>query len=233
MTSGSTLTLRDRVTAHPWRAAAAAVVAAAVVLVGAPTAWVQLSPGSRVHTVEDVPDAPVALVLGAGLRPDGTPSPFLSRRLDLARELYDQGRVRAILVSGDNSRAGHGEPTAMQAWLVEHGIPADAVVLDYAGFDTHDTCVRAHEVFGVDRAVVITQDYHLRRALFSCGHAGIDATGVAASSTTQDPRSLAMYRLREVPASVRAALDAVPGRQPVHLGPHEPGVEDALARSAG
>ena len=233
MTSGTGLTLRDRVAAHPWRAAAAAVVAVAVVLVGAPTAWVQLSPGSRVHTLEDVPDAPVALVLGAGLRPDGTPSPFLSRRLDLARQLYDQGRVRAILVSGDNSRVGYDEPTAMLSWLVEHGVPTDAVVLDYAGFDTHDTCVRAHEVFGVDSAVVVTQDYHLRRALFSCRQAGIDATGVAASSTTKDPRDRAIYRLREVPASVRAALDAITGRQPVHLGPPEPGVGDALARSAG
>ncbi|MFI2753885.1 vancomycin high temperature exclusion protein [Cellulomonas sp. P22] len=230
MTTGPTL--RDRLTAHPWRTAGAVVLAAAVVLVGIPVAWVQLSPGSRVHSLEDVPDAPVALVLGAGLRPDGTPSLFLSRRLDIARELYERGSVRAILVSGDNSRVEYDEPTAMSTWLIEHGVPAEAVVLDYAGLDTHDTCVRAHEIFGVESAVVVTQDYHLRRALFSCTHAGIDASGIGAPSASESLTRSVKYRLREVPAAMKAALDAATGRRPVHLGPFEPGVDEALARSA-
>ncbi|WP_235534260.1 vancomycin high temperature exclusion protein [Oerskovia sp. Root22] len=203
--------------------------AALVLVVAAPLAWVQVSGQSRVSPgVASTPDRPVALVLGAGLRPDGSPSTFLRRRLDAARELYEQGKVQVVLVSGDNSREGYDEPTAMLDWLVEQGVPAEHVVRDFAGFDTHDTCVRAREIFGVTEAVVVTQDYHLPRALFSCSRAGIDAVGVGVSSTSVEPAKAVMYRVREVPASLKAAWDAVTHREPVHLGTKETAVTDAL-----
>ncbi len=191
--------------------------------------WVQVSPASRIHTLEDVPGRPVALVLGAGLRPSGSPSLFLTRRLDAARRLYEDGKVRAVLVSGDSSRPGYDEPTAMRGWLVARGVPPSAVVRDFAGFDTHDTCVRARQVFGVDAAVVLTQDYHLRRALFSCTQAGIDAVGVSVSSSTDKPRNFVTYRLREGPAAVKAASDAALDTEPKHLGDYDPSVDEALA----
>ena len=103
----------------------------------------------------------------------------------------------------------------MRAWLVAHGVPDGAVLSDDAGLDTHDSCVRAHRVFGIDSAVVVTQDYHLRRALFSCVHAGIDAVGVGASSQSENTANFITYRLREVPAALRAAFDAAVGREPV------------------
>jgi len=207
-----------------------AVIVVALVL--APALWVQVVSQTRVRPgVSDISRTDVAIVLGAGLRPDGTPSTYLRRRLDAAAELYARGTVDVILVSGDNSTTQHDEPTAMRDWLVGLGVPEDRVVRDFAGLDTHDSCVRAHEVFGVTDAVVITQDYHLRRALFSCREAGIDVVGLGVSSTSVEPIKAVLYRVREIPASIKAAWDALTGREPVHLGPHETGVEDALARN--
>lgn len=207
-----------------------AVIVVALVL--APALWVQVVGQTRVRPgVSDISRTDVAIVLGAGLRPDGTPSTYLRRRLDAAAELYARGTVDVILVSGDNSTTQHDEPTAMRDWLVGLGVPEDRVVRDFAGLDTYDSCVRAHEVFGVTDAVVITQDYHLRRALFSCREAGIDVVGLGVSSTSVEPIKAVLYRVREIPASIKAAWDALTGREPVHLGPHETGVEDALARN--
>ena len=204
------------------------IAGAVAVVVLVPFLWVQGVGQSRVRG-DEVPARDVALVLGAGLRPDGTPSTYLRRRLDAAADLYAAGTVAVILVSGDNATVSHDEPSAMRDWLVDRGVPEDAVVRDFAGLDTHDTCVRAHEVFGVTSAVVITQDYHLRRALFSCTQAGIDVVGRGVSSSSVEPAKAVMYRVRELPASLKAAWDALTGRQPVHLGPRETGVQDALA----
>ena len=205
-------------------------LAAAFVLVAAPIAWVQGVGQTEVRAAGDVRPTSVALVLGAGLQPDGSPSVYLTRRLEAARELYARGAVDVVLVSGDNARSDHDEPTAMLDWLVAHGVPTDDVVRDHAGFDTHDSCVRAHDVFGVDAAVVVTQDYHLRRALFSCTEAGISVTGVGVSSASVRPVQAFTWRARELPASWRAAWDAVTGRDPVYPGPQETAVQDALAR---
>lgn len=196
-----------------------------------PLIWVQGTGQVRLRTLASVDEAPVAIVFGAGLRPDGSPSTYLRRRLDAARSLLEAGKVDVILVSGDNGSIGHDEPTAMHDYLVDSGVPSSAIVLDYAGFDTHDTCARAHRVFGVDAAVVLTQDYHVRRAIFSCTAAGIDTQGVGVSSASVRPGQLRQWRLRELPASYKAWWDGITGRDPVHLGPAEPGVQDALRGS--
>lgn len=207
--------------------------AALALVVAAPVAWVQVTGNSRAHaSVEDVPTRPVALVLGAGLRADGTPSPYLTRRLDAARELYERGTVEVILVSGDGQREGYDEPAAMADWLTWHGVPAERIVRDTAGLDTHDSCVRAREVYGVSGAVVLTQDYHLPRALFSCAQAGIDAVGLGVSAQSVRPAKALIYRVREVPASLKAAWDAVTRREPVHPGEPSTSVADALAAGA-
>ena len=117
--------------------------------------------------------APVAIVFGAGLW-NGEPSPYLAHRLDAAAALYDRGTVRAVLVTGDNSRHDYDEPDAMRAYLLRHGVPAHKIVSDYAGFDTWDSCSRAHRIFGVDRAVLVSQGFHIRRALALCTAAGVD-----------------------------------------------------------
>ena len=126
--------------------------------------------------------------------------------------------MQAILVSGDNAQADYDEPTAMYDWLIDAGIPAERVVRDYAGFDTHDSCVRARDVFGVKDLVVVTQDYHLPRAVFSCTAAGLDVVGVAVSSASVERSKAVKYRVREALASVKSAWDALIQRKPVHGG---------------
>lgn len=213
------------------RRAVWSVVWSLVAVAAVPVVVVQAVGQTKVRaSVDDVDSRPVAIVPGAGLRPDGTPSVYLQRRLAAAQELYDAGAVRVILVSGDASTPYHDEPTAMLDWLVSAGVPADAVVRDGGGLDTHDTCVRAHDVFGVDRAVVVTQDYHLRRALFSCVAAGVDAVGVGVSSTSVTPSQAMVWRLREVPASWKAFWDGLVGRAPATVDGARSDVLDALTR---
>jgi vancomycin permeability regulator SanA len=139
----------------------------AVLATAASVIWAHIAAHGHVYSAADVPAAPVALVLGDLVDADGKPSPFLLARLQLAQRLYDTGKVRALLVSGDNSRPDYDEPDVMRAWLVDHGVPAVAVVADYAGFDTYDSCVRAGKIFGVHRAIVVS---HTRGALRDSTH---------------------------------------------------------------
>lgn len=190
--------------------------------------WTRLAARGHVFTPADVPAAPVALVLGAEVYPDGTPSPFLRARLALAKRLYDAGTVRALLVSGDNRAPDYDEPTAMRRWLIGQGLPERKVVADYAGLDTHDSCQRAYRIFGVQRAIVVTQSYHIARAVALCRHAGIDASGVADDTARDHRGAWRRATVREQGACVKAAWDALSGRDPVYLGPRERGVDDAV-----
>lgn len=192
-----------------------------------PATWMNVSASPRVRTAADVPPAPVAVVFGAGLW-DGEPSPYLAHRLDAAARLYRAGRVKVVLVTGDNSRRDYDEPEAMRSYLVRHGVPGSRVVNDYAGFDTWDSCARARRIFGVERAVLISQGFHIRRALVLCRAAGLDAHGVAAT----DARALSWYYggVREIIAAGKAAWDVASRPDPHFLGPREQGVERALRR---
>jgi len=208
---------------------AALVVALVASLVPAVCAlWVRAAASGHVYAEADVPPAPVALVLGAQVEADGTPSVFLTARLELARRLFAAGKVRALLVSGDHMDWGYDEPDAMWGWLVLHGVPERAVVLDHAGFDTYDSCARAVRVFGVTRAIVVTQSYHVARAVTVCRRVGLDADGVGDTSVRQFRGPWRISATREYGACVKAVLDVVSGRDPVFLGEHETGVEDAL-----
>ena len=195
-----------------------------------PWAWVSLASRGHVHHVDDAPSAPVALVLGAGLNPDATPSPFLAGRLEVARALYASGRARVILVSGDNRVANYDEPTAMRDWLVAHDVPADAVVRDFAGRDTYDSCTRAKRIFGVERVLVVSQGYHLPRAVTTCRAVGLDAEGVGDWTAQRYPAQWSAGARREKVAAAKTVVDLVSGRDPV-LGPVETSVQDALAAS--
>ncbi|MFE2941230.1 vancomycin high temperature exclusion protein [Streptomyces sp. NPDC059255] len=192
----------------------------------APAAWVHAVADSRVRTVADAPARDVAVVFGAGLRQD-RPGPYLAHRLDAAAELYRAGTVKVVLVTGDNSRVEYDEPDAMRTYLVERGVPDGRIVSDYAGFDSWDSCVRARKIFGVERALLVTQGFHVRRAVALCEAAGVDAYGVAVA----EPRNVTWYYggVREIFAAGKAATDALTDRQPMFLGPPEPGVAEALA----
>jgi SanA protein len=145
-----------------------------------------------------VPEQPVALVFGAGYWPDGTPSDVMKDRVEAAVELYRAGRVRKVLFSGDNRFANYNEPGKMREYALSLGLPDKAIALDYAGRRTYDTCYRARDIFGLSDVILVTQRYHLPRALYTCGRLGIRVVGYAA-----DRRPyvyIRQYWLREVPA---------------------------------
>jgi vancomycin permeability regulator SanA len=199
---------------------------AGCVLALLPSTWMYVVTGDRLRTTADVPRTEVAVVFGAGLW-DGEPSPYLAHRLDAAAKLYRENRIEVVLVTGDNSREDYDEPDAMRAYLTGHGVPDARIVSDYAGFDTWDSCVRAKKIFGVDEAVLISQDFHIRRAVALCEAAGVASYGVGVDET----HDTTWYYggTREVFAAGKAALDALFEPDPHFLGPREPGVARALA----
>ena len=172
--------------------------------------------------------APVAIVLGAAVHADGQPSPWLAHRLDAAADLYTSGRVEAILVSGDNRRAGYDEPTVMRSYLLSQGIPEQAIAVDYAGFDTYDTCVRARRIFGIERALLVTQDFHEPRAVAICRSVGLDVDGVGDSRAHSDRIGWTVSWVRERAAAIKAVVDVVSRRDPT-LGRQETSVKEAVA----
>lgn len=201
-------------------------VMAGCVLALLPATWMYVVTGDRLRTTADVPRTEVAVVFGAGLW-DGEPSPYLAHRLDAAAKLYRERRVEVVLVTGDNSREDYDEPDAMRVYLTKHGVPDGRIVSDYAGFDTWDSCVRAKKIFGVDEAVLISQGFHIRRAVALCQAAGVTSYGIGVEAK----HDVTWYYggTRELFAAGKAALDAVFEPDPRFLGPKEPGVTDALA----
>ena len=183
---------------------------------------------TRMRTVESVKPHGVAIVFGAGLE-DGRPSPYLVSRLQVALDLYEAGRVRVILVSGDNLRPPYNEPQAMEDWLISRGVPAERIVQDFAGEDTYTTCVRARQIFGIESAILISQTYHLPRAVTACRLVGVDVVGVGDDTVKPYADQWRSYVLREIPAIVKMVWDVVTKRVPI-LGPYETSVDDALGR---
>ncbi|WP_203913430.1 SanA/YdcF family protein [Rhizocola hellebori] len=210
------------------RRTTAAMILVLVATVAASLIWVRAASAGRIYTLDDVPARPVALVLGAQVFADGTPSPFLQARLAMARDLYRAGKVRAVLVSGDNMNFGYNEPDAMRAWLIAEGVPSAKVVADYAGFDTSDSCQRAHRIFGATSLIVLTQSFHVRRAVALCRDAGIDAIGVGDDSVAVYRASWKRALVREQGATVKALIDVVTGQDPTHWGPRETSLDEAV-----
>jgi vancomycin permeability regulator SanA len=164
-----------------------------------PAAWIFFNGREGIYEETDlVPSKPVAIVFGAGLLWDGSPSPMLADRVDAAAELYKAGKVQRLLMTGDNSSVGYNEVAAMKRRAVEQGVPPDMVNLDYAGFRTYDSCYRAKAIFGIERAILVTQRYHLPRALYLARSFGIEAVGLAAGKEYY-PRQ-EYYDLREFAA---------------------------------
>lgn len=186
---------------------AGAGCAALVLAIVAANAYVLLSAnGESTADVADVPHAQAAIVLGAFVKPDGRMSAMLADRVQRAAELWHAGKVEKILVSGDHHSWAYDEPDTMRKELLRDGVPGRDVFEDHAGFDTWATMVRARSIFGVHRAVVVTQGFHMPRALYLAGAAGIDATGL-----TSDLHSYGIQGtksgVREVFSRVKAIAD--------------------------
>ncbi len=181
---------------------------------------------SRMFGTDDVPPRRVAIVFGAGLWRDGTPTPVLRDRIATAAQLYFSGKVERLLMSGDNRFVEYNEPAAMQAYAVSLGVPPDAIVLDYAGRRTYDTCYRANAIFGVEQAILVTQQFHLPRALYLCNHLGVEAIGVPADQRTYHRSSMLYWQLRETLANSTAFWDLCIKHPLPVLGKPEPIFEE-------
>lgn len=165
------------------------------------------------NDVNAIPVRNVGLLLGA--RPGNN---YFTRRINAAAELYHSGKVKWLLVSGDNSRKNYDESSGMQQALIAKGVPASAIFCDYAGFSTLDSVVRANKVFGENNITIISQEFHNQRAIWLAKQYGIDAIGYNAEDLDQGRGKL--VRLREKLARVSAVIDAtILHRQPKYLGP--------------
>jgi len=184
--------------------------------------WVRRTAEPHIYTrVEETPERPVGIVFGALVYPSGNPSPVLAERIRAGVALYKAGRVRKLLMTGDNGSRDYDEVTAMKAYAVKLGVPPRDIVRDFAGFRTYDSCYRARDIFDVREAVLITQRFHLPRAVFLARRLGIDAVGFVAEDGMSDA-SVARSRSRELGACFGAVLDVTFRRKPRYLGPREP-----------
>jgi vancomycin permeability regulator SanA len=149
----------------------------------------------------------IAIVFGAGVRENGEPSLALEDRIITAAELYRSERVRKVLMSGDNRFENYNGPSVMREQAIKRGVPSENVVADFAGRRTYDTCYRAKEIFGVERAVLVTHEFHLNRAIYLCQAAGIDSVGIIADRRKYDDSTRRAWAWRETFAVVAAWFD--------------------------
>ena len=161
---------------------------------------------SRIFSASEAPSHPIAIVFGAGLRRDGRPTTVLADRIATAAQLYRSGKVAKVLLSGSARPDGYNEAASMRSLAVELGVPEGDILTDSGGDRTFLTCLRAHERYGIDSAVLVTQRYHLPRALVLCDAIGIDADGVI--SDLRSYRAERFWALRESFATLRALWDA-------------------------
>lgn len=180
----------------------AAVVVLLVAATVAINAYCILSTRGDVHTIAQIDadgtKADAIVVLGASVKPDGTPSDILADRLEVAADLYLSGAAPAVIASGDNRTSHYNESDAMKRYMVGLGVPEDAIYVDHAGYDTYASMYRAANVFGAGSVMVVTQAYHLYRALMIGNLLGMDTIGVAADKGSYDDQ--ARYSLRDVVA---------------------------------
>jgi len=182
-----------------------ACVVAMALLALAPSLFVYVDGKSRIREEGVVDKADAILVLGARVFPGGRPSDALADRLDTALRLYRAGVAPRVVVSGDHAEADYDEPGAMAAWLVGRGVPREAIVEDGAGLDTYTSMARAKGTFALSSVVVVTQAFHLPRALYLANRKGLACQGVVADARRY--RRAPYYQLRELVSRVRAFLD--------------------------
>jgi SanA protein len=195
-----------------------ALFALAVVALVAFKVWVDTQTGGLIYEVADanLPSNHVGMVFGAGLNRSGGPSAMLYDRVATAAELYRSGKIDKLLMTGDNSTVNYNEVEVMRQTAIQLEVSDDDIVLDYAGFNSWDSCYRAREVFGLTDATLITQRFHLPRVLYVCNTLKVNAVGVAAD---RQPYPTLYNELREYPALVGTAFRILINDQPKFLGP--------------
>ena len=184
---------------------------------------IRVASSGRVYskaTLDAVPSARAAVVLGCSRTVrGGLGNLYYHRRIRAAADLFASGKVRAVVVSGDNHVRSYDEPADMKGDLIACGVPADRIVCDYAGFRTLDSVVRARKVFGLNDFIIVSQPFHARRAVFLARGFGINAVGYEAEDVSG--RHSVKTCLREQLAKIAALVDVIIRRQPKFLGPLE------------
>jgi|694.fasta_scaffold04771_6 SanA protein len=171
--------------------------------------------------IEKIKDHKVGLVLGTSAKTiGGGDNPFFTNRIEVATKLYENGKIKKILVSGDNADISYNEPKAMQNALLNKGVPKEDIVLDYAGFRTLDSVMRAKYVFGQNDILIISQEFHVKRAVYIARTVGIDAEGFVAQGVPIEFNI--RTQIREILARTQAWTDVhILNRQPKFLGEKE------------
>lgn len=176
----------------------------------------------KLYNIKDSPSRQAAIIFGAGLKHDGTPTRILSDRVQTGAQLYFEGKVEKLLMSGDNRFVEYNEPEAMRQYAIQLGVPYEAIVLDYAGRRTYDTCYRAKTIFGLKDVILVTQAFHLPRAIYLCNHLDLNGIGVVSNQYYYRKVSRAVWNLRELIATATALWEVhVTHPKPV-LGECEP-----------
>jgi len=172
----------------------------------------------RIYTADALrlEEADCILVLGAGVRDDGSPSHMLEDRLIVGKQLYDHGVSEYLLLSGDHGREDYDEVNAMLEYMLDKGVPRDPIFLDHAGFSTYESLYRAKEIFGAEKIIIVTHKYHLYRALYLADALGLDAVGASADLRTYVGQS--MRETREIAARVKDFFYALIQPAPACLG---------------
>jgi vancomycin permeability regulator SanA len=196
-----------------------------VLILAAPRWWIHRRFDGRIHPPDAVPEGhwPVAIVFGAGLRWDGEPTAVLADRVTTAVRLWEEGRVDSLLMSGTH-HGTYNEPAAMAGMARALGVPSNSILLDGQGTRTIETCRRARSELGLEAALLVSQAYHLPRAMAICDAFGIEVSAVAAD--LRPYRAHRLWALREIPATFVALLEA-------HLGPAAIPVERAPGAGGG
>lgn len=176
----------------------------------------------RVYSVDTAPADRVAIVFGAGLTRSGQPTPILRDRVETAVQLYLAGKAETLLMSGTTDAGNYSEPEAMRQYALSLGVPERAIVLDNAGYRTYDTCYRAKAIYGLGSALLVTQSFHMPRALFLCNALGLRASGVVAANRRYWPVMLLIWNAREQIATLGALVDIYISRPTPMLGRPQP-----------
>ena len=181
--------------------------------------FVKSSVSDKIVTVEKAKDlnADCIIVLGAGLRPDGKPTWMLEDRIKVGDELYKNHAAPKIIMSGDHGRESYDEVNAMKKYAKSEGVPSKDIFMDHAGFETYDTMYRARDVFGAKKVIIVTQKYHLYRAMYAAKKLGLDAYGVSATKRKYDNKQW-IRDMREWLARVKIFGKCITKPKPKYLG---------------
>ncbi len=199
---------------HPRYRWVGVAIVAIPTLVATPWAVVRVSTGSSTHPSDaSFARANAAVVLGARVYADGRPSRFLRERVEVGVRLYLDGTVDRLIMSGDgDDSSGFGEPTIMRQVAEDMGVPPEAIVEDLLGVDTYSSCLNARDTFGATSVIMVSQEFHVPRAVWVCDQIGLDAQG--AYPPQRLAKSTVVGHVREVAADAKAMIDVLRGRIP-------------------